>query len=70
MGLSEALKRPHFPRCPLRGFQPSGSYPPATDKRKGLTIDTEINAKRNNMISELMTFRLTKAKVKVKFRVN
>ena len=32
-----------------------------------LTIDTEIKAKRNHIISELITFRITKAKVKVKF---
>ena len=25
-------KRPRFPGCPLKGFQPSGSYPQATDK--------------------------------------
>ena len=29
------------------------------------TIDTEIKAKRNNIISELVTFRTTKAKAKV-----
>ena len=34
-----------------------------------ITIDTEIKAKRNNMISELITFRITKAKAKVKFGV-
>ena len=34
-----------------------------------ITIDTEIEAKRNNMISELITFRITKAKAKVKFGV-
>ena len=34
-----------------------------------ITIDTEIKVKRNNMISELITFRITKAKAKVKFRV-
>ena len=28
---SEASKRSRFPGCPLRGFQPSGSYPWATD---------------------------------------
>ena len=33
------------------------------------TIDTEIKAKRNNMISELIIFRITKAKAKVKFGV-
>ena len=33
------------------------------------TIDTEIKAKRNNMISELITFRIPKAKAKVKFGV-
>ena len=32
VGNSEASKRPRFPGCPLRGFQPSGSYPRATDK--------------------------------------
>ena len=32
VGHSEAPKRPHFPGCPLRGFQPSVSYPQATDK--------------------------------------
>ena len=31
VGLSEAPKSSHFPRCPVRGFQPSGSYPRATD---------------------------------------
>ena len=31
VGHSEAPKRPRFPGCPLRGFQPSGSYPRATD---------------------------------------
>ena len=34
-----------------------------------LTIGTEIKAKRNNMISELITFRIMKAKAKVKFGV-
>ena len=33
------------------------------------TIDTEIKAKRNNMIFELISFRITKAKAKVKFGV-
>ena len=32
-------------------------------------IDTEIKAKRNNMVSELITVRITKAKAKVKFGV-
>ena len=32
-----------------------------------ITIDTDIKAKQNNMISELITFRITKAKAKVKF---
>ena len=32
-----------------------------------LTIDTEIKAKRNNIFSELITCRITKAKAKVKF---
>ena len=31
VGHSEAPKRSHFPGCPLRGFQPSGSYPQATE---------------------------------------
>ena len=31
VGHSEAPKRSHFPGCPLRGFQPLGSYPRATD---------------------------------------
>ena len=31
VGHSEASKRPRFPGCPLRGFQPSGSYPQATE---------------------------------------
>ena len=34
------------------------------------TIDTEIKAKRNNIISELVTSRITKAKPKVKFGVS
>ena len=29
-----------------------------------LTIDTEIKAKRDNIISELITFRITKANAK------
>ena len=33
------------------------------------TIDTEIKAKRNTMISEFVTFRITKMKAKVKFGV-
>ena len=33
------------------------------------TIDTEIKAKRNNTISELITHLITKAKAKVKFGV-
>ena len=33
------------------------------------TIDTEIPAKRNNMISESITFRITKLKAKLKFGV-
>ena len=32
VGHSEASKRSRFPGCPLRGFQPSGSHPRATDK--------------------------------------
>ena len=31
---------------------------------EALTIDTEIKAKRDNMISELITFRITKAQAK------
>ena len=47
-----------------------GASPPALSthrppKLKEYTIDTEITAKRNNMISELITFRITKAKAKV-----
>ena len=34
-----------------------------------ITIDTEIKVKWNNMISELITVRITKAKAKVKFGV-
>ena len=34
-----------------------------------ITIDTEIKAKRNKIISELITFRFTKTKAKVKFGV-
>ena len=34
-----------------------------------LTIDTEIKAKRNKNISELVTFRITNAKAKVNFGV-
>ena len=32
--------------------------------RGGHTIDTEMKAKRDNIISELITFRITKAKAK------
>ena len=38
-------------------------------RQKWTTIDTEIKAKRTNMISESITFRITKAKAKVKFGV-
>ena len=38
VGHSEAPKRLRFPGCPLRGFQPSGSYPQATDKSSAETI--------------------------------
>ena len=34
MGHSEASKRPRLPGCPLRGFQPSGSYPRAIDNKR------------------------------------
>ena len=33
VGNSEALKRPLFPECPLKEFQPSASYPRATDRK-------------------------------------
>ena len=36
---------------------------------EAITIDTEIKAKRKNIISELITFGITKAKAKVKFGV-
>ena len=32
----------------------------------GITVDAEIKAKRKDIISELITFRITKAKAKVK----
>ena len=35
VGHSETPKRPRFPGCPLTGFQPSGSYPQATDNMAG-----------------------------------
>ena len=34
-----------------------------------IPVDTEIEAKQNNMISKLITFRITKAKAKVNFGV-
>ena len=37
--------------------------------KRGCTINTEIKAKRNNMISKLISFRITKAKAKAKFWV-
>ena len=40
MGHSEASKRPRFPGCPLRGFQPSGSYPQATDNLSIISPDS------------------------------
>ena len=48
--------------CVLFGPIPYG-------REKAHTIDTEIRAKRNNIISELIAFRITKAKAKVKFGV-
>ena len=40
VGHSEAPKRPRFPGCLLRGFQPSGSHPQDTDnKATQLIID-------------------------------
>ena len=41
----------------------------ASEQENYNTIDTDIKAKRNNMISTLITIRITKAKAKVKFRV-
>ena len=45
----------------------------AQDSRRlrndNVTIDTEITAKRKNIISELITFGITKAKAKLKFGV-
>ena len=38
-------------------------------EEKGSTIDTEFIAKRSNMISEFITFIITKAKAKAKFGV-
>ena len=58
-------------RCCLEG--PRGSTPKWHRQKQKYqmvpTIDTESKAKRNTMISELITFRITKAKAKVKFRV-
>ena len=42
---------------------------PSRSQKSALTTDTEINAKRNNIIPELITFRNAKAKAKVKFGV-
>ena len=44
VGHSEAPKRPRFPGWPRKGFQPSGSYPRATDNsqicwKKGKDLD-------------------------------
>ena len=38
-------------------------------RKLATTIDTAMKAKRNNMISELINFRITKAKAKMKFGV-
>ena len=40
-----------------------------TPPLKNITIDTEIKEKWNNMISESVSIRITKAKAKVIFRV-
>ena len=39
VGHSEASKRPRFPGWPRKGFQPSGSYPRATDNKKRVSCD-------------------------------
>ena len=53
--MSRALKLEKYYRISLTG--------------RTLTIDTDMKAKQNNIISEFITFRITKAKAKVKFGV-
>ena len=47
VGHSEASKRPRFPGCPLRGFQPSGSYPQATDNKTSCDVVKGIVLPKN-----------------------
>ena len=59
--------------APRAFFLKSGWFPGFWIKKwlpkLDITIDTETKAKRNNIISELITFRITKAKAKNKFGV-
>ena len=56
--------------CPASGrpVATKGQQEHTVDAEKLHTIDTEIKAKRNNIITGLTTFRITKAKAKAKFR--
>ena len=42
VGHSEASKRPRFPGCPLKGFQPSGSYPQVREGPLGRDDATDL----------------------------
>ena len=53
MGHSEASKRPRFPGCPLRGFQPSGSYPQATDNKSARIEAAEFGVPKGLLIRGL-----------------
>ena len=58
-------KAPSFP--PMAGWNPNLVDRCFVEISVSPTIDTEIKAKRNNTISKLATFRITKTKAKVKF---
>ena len=59
----------HFRDCAVSTGPCAGLVPHACMLCTCCTIDTESEAKRNNIISELATFRITKAKAKLQFGV-
>ena len=57
VGRSEAPKRSHFPGWPLRGFQPSGSYPWATDNKLHYVARSYATPKKGGLFNYCDTLR-------------
>ena len=67
VGHSEAPKRPRFPGCPLRrfqpGFQPSGSYPQATDKSFFFLSQAQHESGKQNEPKPKLLVRISSGRV-------